>query len=69
MKVGEFVGTTMFLFLSFGGTHIANLPGAAVTQADGTTFIDTANLMFVSVSFGLAFIVNGWIFFRVSGAL
>jgi len=55
----------MFLLVSFGGTHIANLPGATVT----TKFIDTSNLMFISVSFGFSLIINVWIFFRVSGAL
>jgi len=55
----------MFLLLSFGGTHIANLPGATVT----TKFIDTSNLMFISISFGFSLIINVWIFFRVSGAL
>ena len=55
----------MFLMLSFGGTHIANLPGATVTAE----FIDTPNLMFISISFGFSLIINVWIFFRVSGAL
>ena|SRR5947207_1472391 len=59
----------MFLFLSFGGTHIANLPGATVTSSTGVQFIDTSNLMFISLSFGISLIINVWIFFRVSGAL
>ena len=59
----------MFLFMAFGGTHIANLPGAKVTAQSGTTFIDTSNLMFISLAFGLSLIINVWIFFRVSGAL
>jgi aquaporin rerated protein, other eukaryote len=68
-QVGEFVGTTMFLFLSFGGTHVANLPGATVTSQSSTKFINTSNLMFISLSFGMSLIINVWIFFRVSGAL
>lgn len=59
----------MFLLLSFGGTHIANLPDATVTAQSGAKFIDTPNLMFISISFGLSLIINIWIFFRVSGAL
>src|SRR5271156_2003047 len=59
----------MFLFLSFGGTHIANLQGATITAANGEKFIDTSNLMFISLAFGLSLIINVWIFFRVSGAL
>ena len=63
------MGTTMFLFMAFGGTHIANLPGATVTTSSGTAFIDTSNLMFIALAFGLSLIINVWIFFRVSGAL
>ena len=58
----------MFLFLSFGGTHIANLP-AASTSVQGNPVINTSNLMFIAVSFGLALIINVWIFFRISGAV
>jgi aquaporin rerated protein, other eukaryote len=67
--VGEFVGTTMFLFLSFGGTHIANLPDALVTSPSGVKFVSTSNLLFISLAFGISLIINVWIFFRVSGAL
>ena len=57
----------MFLFMAFGGTQIANLPGArTTTQPDS---IDTSNLMYISLAFGLSLIINVWIFFRVSGAL
>jgi aquaporin rerated protein, other eukaryote len=58
----------MFLFLGFGTAHIANLPGASTTT-NGPEFINTANLMFIALAFGLSLIVNVWIFFRVSGAL
>jgi aquaporin rerated protein, other eukaryote len=54
----------MFLFMAFGATNIANLPGA-----NPTTLIDTGNLMFIALAFGLSLIVNVWIFFRVSGGL
>ena len=67
--MGEFVGTTMFLFLSFGGAHIANLPDASVTSPSGVKFISTSNLLFISLAFGISLIINVWIFFRVSGAL
>jgi len=59
----------MFLFMAFGGTHIANLPGAQVATQTGTAFIDTSNLMFIALAFGLSLIINVWIFFRISGAL
>jgi aquaporin related protein len=54
----------MFLFMAFGATNIANLSGAKPA-----TLIDTGNLMFIALAFGLSLIVNVWIFFRVSGGL
>ena len=67
--MGEFIGTTMFLLLSFGGTHIANLPDGSVTSPSGVKFVSTSNLLFISLAFGISLIINAWIFFRVSGAL
>src|SRR5277367_962387 len=69
MQFGEYVGTTMFLFMAFGATHIANLPGASSKTSNGEPFIDTANLTFIATTFGLALLVNVWVFIRVSGAL
>lgn len=57
----------MFLFFSFGGAHIANLPGATLDSQPGA--ISTSNLMYISMSFGLSLIISVWIFFRVSGGL
>ena len=59
----------MFLFLAFGGTHIANLPNSNIVSSDGTSMVNTANLAFISLAFGLSLAINAWIFFRVSGAL
>src|SRR5271155_2236941 len=59
----------MFLFMAFGAAHIANLPSASSETSSGEAFISTANLMFVATTFGLALLVNVWVFFRVSGAL
>lgn len=63
----------MFLFISFAGTHIANLPGAkpAIANGDGTTapFVDTSNLLFIACSFGFGLAINAWIFFRVCGSV
>jgi aquaporin rerated protein, other eukaryote len=58
----------MFLFMGFGGAHTANLPAAAPSE-NGKGFIDTSNLLFISLTFGMSLIINVWIFFRISGAL
>ena len=71
--VGEFIGTTMFLFFAFAGTQIANLnnnsPPPTASQASATSTVDTSNLMFIALSFGFSLMVNVWVFFRISGGL
>ncbi|KAK6210856.1 hypothetical protein LQW54_005731 [Pestalotiopsis sp. IQ-011] len=60
-SMGEFIGTTMFLFFAFAGTEIANTG----SQAE----FDVARLLYISISFGFSLMVNVWIFFRISGGL
>jgi aquaporin rerated protein, other eukaryote len=68
--MGEFVGTTMFLFFAFAGTQVANAGAAATTtttnQSNGFSPIV---LMYIAISFGFSLMVNVWIFFRISGGL
>jgi len=70
--VGEFVGTTMFLFFAFAGTQVANV-GSQNSQNNSTTNASTGFspivLTYVSLSFGFSLMVNVWIFFRISGGL
>ncbi|KAF2233838.1 aquaporin [Viridothelium virens] len=61
--IGEFVGTTMFLFLSFAGTS------AAKTAVGTSTAFNPMVMLYVAVIFGLSLMVNVFIFFRVSGGL
>ncbi|KAF3002393.1 hypothetical protein E8E13_002251 [Curvularia kusanoi] len=71
--VGEFVGTTMFLFFAFAGTQVANIGSSASSDSNTTTgeatgFSPTV-LLYISVVFGFSLMVNVWIFFRISGGL
>ncbi|KAJ4337666.1 hypothetical protein N0V95_008272 [Ascochyta clinopodiicola] len=71
--VGEFVGTTMFLFFAFAGTQVANIGSAASSESNTTTgeatgFSPTV-LLYIAVVFGFSLMVNVWIFFRISGGL
>lgn len=59
----------MFLFMGFGAAHIANLPDASSNTSNGEPFVNTANLTFIATAFGLALLINVWIFYRVSGAV
>ncbi|GAA5927486.1 uncharacterized protein JCM15063_005914 [Sporobolomyces koalae] len=77
--VGEFVGTTLFLIFALGGADVASRASTAI--AGGTTrsadapgdsvaaVVNTSNLLYIALSFGLSLAVNVWIFFRVSGGL
>lgn len=71
-SVGEWVGTTLFLFFAFAGTQVAN--AHSKTPAEATTTNATAGfspmvMLYISVAFGFSLMVNVWIFFRISGGL
>jgi|SRR5208282_3902014 len=59
----------MFLFMGFAAANIANLPSASQTASNGGVLTSTSNLLFIAFAFGIALVINVWIFFRVSGAL
>ncbi|KAK8862065.1 MIP family channel protein [Apiospora arundinis] len=76
--LGEFIGTTLFLFFAFGGTEVANIQSQANnntnssdsnTTTGGSTGFDVSVLLYISVIFGMSLMVNVWIFFRISGGL
>ncbi|KXS94931.1 hypothetical protein AC578_3926 [Pseudocercospora eumusae] len=70
--LGEFMGTTMFLFFAFAGTQVANI-GSSGNQDQTTTNASTGFspivLLYISLSFGFSLMVNVWVFFRISGGL
>ena len=70
--IGEFVGTTMFLFFAFAGTQVANIgagDGVSNTTTGAATGFSPTVLLYISVVFGFSLMVNVWIFFRISGGL
>lgn len=58
---GEFVGTFLFLFFSFGGTQVANTTAEKVPG--------TSQLLYIALSFGFSLAVTAWAFYRISGGL
>lgn len=60
--IGEFVGTVMFLYLSFAATQIAN-------NIIPPTEPSLDRLLFISLAFGFSLAVTAWVFYRVSGGL
>ncbi|CAD0094249.1 unnamed protein product [Aureobasidium vineae] len=67
--IGEFVGTTMFLFFAFAGTQVANIGASSTTTTNATNGFSPLVLLYTAVSFGFSLMVNVWIFFRISGGL
>ncbi|KAF2139037.1 uncharacterized protein K452DRAFT_233277 [Aplosporella prunicola CBS 121167] len=70
--IGEWAGTTMFLFFAFAGTQVANAKSrtpAQATTTNATAGFDPIVMLYVAVSFGFSLMVNVWIFFRISGGL
>ncbi|KAH8668738.1 aquaporin-like protein [Xylariales sp. PMI_506] len=70
--IGEWMGTTMFLFFAFAGTQVANAqakaPGLA-TSSSTTTSFNPVIMLYVAFAFGFSLMVNVWVFFRISGGL
>ena len=55
----EFVGTTVFLLLAFGGVQASHdVEGSALEQT-----------LYIATSFGLSLLVSAWFFFRATGGL
>lgn len=61
----EFVGTTTFLTLAFGGTQ-ATISEQASSNMSGT---GVDRVLYVSFAFGFSLLVSAWLFFRVTGGL
>ncbi|GJE85560.1 aquaporin-like protein [Phanerochaete sordida] len=61
----EFVGTTVFLMLAFGGVQAT---GAEQASA-GANGVGVSRVMYISLSFGLSLLISAWLFFRVTGGL
>ncbi|CAD6505135.1 BgTH12-00630 [Blumeria graminis f. sp. triticale] len=68
--LGEFLGTTMFLFFGFAGAQVANFkPPTTSTDATEQPSFDITVYLYISMIFGFSLMVNVWIFYRISGAL
>lgn len=59
---GEFMGTVLFLFFSFGGSQVARMS----TQGGS---MDLQEVIYISLSFGFSLMTTSWAFYRISGGL
>lgn len=55
----EFVGTTLFLLLAFGGTQGSH-------EVEGSSLERT---LYIATAFGLSLLISAWFFFRATGGL
>ena len=60
----EYVGTTFFLLLAFGGAHAVQSEASA-----GGTVSPIERIMYISLSFGFSLLSSVWLFYRVTGGL
>lgn len=76
--LGEFLGTTFFLFFALAGTQVANthltpsavfLSSPAASSAKTASIASTASLLYAALAVGFSLAVNAWVFFRVTSAL
>ncbi|KAF2443795.1 aquaporin-like protein, partial [Karstenula rhodostoma CBS 690.94] len=71
--IGEFVGTFLFLFLSFAGTSIAIVSATVEnTNSNNLDLVSVQNvskLIYISFAFGASLAVNVSIFAEISGAM
>ncbi|POY72677.1 hypothetical protein BMF94_4506 [Rhodotorula taiwanensis] len=74
--LGEFVGTTLFLFFALAGTHVANLPANSITgqitgglNGSSAATANTSSLLYIAFAFGMSLTVTAWCMSRVSGSL
>lgn len=59
----EFVGTTCFLTIGFGG--IQAVASESIIGANSTT----ERVLYISFSMGFSLLVSAWLFYRVTGGL
>ncbi|KAI0358198.1 aquaporin-like protein [Trametes cingulata] len=60
----EYVGTTFFLLLAFGGAQASQSEAAASGQSN-----NIERIMYISLSFGFSLLCSVWLFYRVTGGL
>jgi len=66
--LGEFAGTTMFLFLGLGCIKTAQ-DSVSAAQSNAATALAQGTIMFISVGMGLSLLITAWAFYRITGGL
>ena len=64
--LGEFVGTTLFLWFAFSGAQVVNTIVPAENPAPAVL---VSQVLYLALTFGFSLMVNAWVFYRISGGL
>ncbi|EMD31295.1 hypothetical protein CERSUDRAFT_119849 [Gelatoporia subvermispora B] len=62
----EYVGTTVFLLLAFGGIQAAQ---GEIESGGDMSASGIQRIMYIALSMGFSLLISAWLFFRVTGAL
>lgn len=65
--IGEFVGTTLFLFFAFAAVQTANAKTDNLPRVGAAGAPSLLQIAYIAFAFGLSLMVNVFVFFRVSG--
>ncbi|KAK9896930.1 aquaporin-like protein [Cystobasidium minutum MCA 4210] len=66
--LGEFVGTTMFIFLGLGCIKTAQ-DSQTSSQLQTATTLSNQALIFIAVGMGFSLLITAWVFYRITGGL
>lgn len=64
--LGEFIGTTLFLWFAFSGAQVVN---SVVPAENPPPAAVASRLLYIALAFGFSLMVNVWVFYRISGGL
>lgn len=70
--LGEFSGTTLFLFFALTAAQTANAKPDNLLAVGSVSMPGSPSLLqilYISFGFGLSLTVNVWVFFRISGGM
>lgn len=66
---GEFVGTFLFLYLSYAGNLMAASRASSVAPTAAGGGMSSQTVIFISLAYSFSLLVNVWAFYRISGGL
>lgn len=70
--LGEFIGTTIFLFMAFSAAQVAFISSNNTKKGNidtEVTSVTPQELLYIALGAAFALVVTAWTFFRISGGL